>query len=86
MTSYDPATRLLKTNEQREETVRALGRAQVQMLDAHAEYRALFKNAVSLGWGRSDLLKSGFIDPQRLPKPSRGRSSRSSQQVESSDE
>lgn len=64
----DPLHKLLKKDEDREATVRALGDAHHALDEAVAAYRSAFKAATSIGWSKADLTKAGFPDPTRLPK------------------
>ena len=64
----DPLHKLLKKDEDREATVRALGDAHSILDEAIAAYRSAFKAATSIGWSKTDLTRAGFPDPTRLPK------------------
>ncbi len=69
-TDMNPVDKLLKIDEDREATLRALGSAHTALDDAIATYRVAFKTATTIGWSKPDLTKAGFPDPVRLPKTS----------------
>lgn len=69
-TAMNPVDKLLKIDEDREATLRALGSAHTALDDAIATYRVAFKTATTIGWSKPDLTKAGFPDPVRLPKAS----------------
>lgn len=64
----DPVAILLQKDGSREEALRNLGGALEALEEAVASYREAFKDATSLGWPKTDLIKAGFTDPAKLPR------------------
>lgn len=67
-----PVDVLLKADEEKNEMLRALGRALEGVDAAHSAYREAWRSARGTGWARADLVRAGFIDPARLPRGRRG--------------
>ncbi|MCI7456332.1 hypothetical protein [Actinomyces urogenitalis] len=64
----DPLTSLLRADAQRTDAARELTSAMSALVDAASSYRTAWRRATSLGWARTDLVRAGLVDPQRLPR------------------
>lgn len=64
----DPVERLLKADEQKQELVRELGRAQAALIEAATHYRDTWKATTNAGWATSELTKAGFTSLKTLPR------------------
>lgn len=64
----DPVSLLLQKDRSREEALRNLGGALEALEEAIASYREAFRDASTMGWSKTDLIKAGFTDPVKLPR------------------
>ncbi|MDK8237445.1 hypothetical protein [Actinomyces urogenitalis] len=64
----DPLTSLLRADAQRTDAARDLTSAMSTLVNAVSIYKAAWRHATSLGWARTDLVRAGLVDPQRLPR------------------
>ena len=81
MTPIDnPADELLSAENDRATRARELGVALTALLTDVEGYKAAWKAALSAGFAKTDLVRAGFIDPARLPRPKRAGSGRNPSQ------
>lgn len=76
MTPIDmnPVDELLAAESDRDKRARELGAALTALLGDVETYRKAWKQALAAGFARTDLLRVGFIDPAKLPRPRRASS------------
>lgn len=67
----NPADALLAAESDRDKRARELGTALTALLEDVETYRKAWKQALAAGFARTDLLRAGFIDPAKLPRPKR---------------
>ena len=67
----NPVDELLAADSDRAQRARELGTALTALLADVETYRAAWKQALATGFARTDLLRVGFIDPAKLPRPRR---------------
>lgn len=67
----NPVDELLAADSDRAQRARELGTALTALLADVETYRAAWKQALAAGFARTDLLRAGFIDPAKLPRPKR---------------
>lgn len=65
---FDPVTKLLNQDENREDAVRNLGAAMIQLEAVVSSYKNAYKAAIATGWTPRDLNVAGFFDVAKLPK------------------
>ena len=66
-----PVDGLLAAESDRDKRARELGTALAALLGDVETYRKAWKQALAAGFARTDLLRAGFIDPAKLPRPKR---------------
>lgn len=66
-----PVDELLAAESDRDKRARELGAALTALLGDVETYRTAWKQALAAGFARTDLLRAGFIDPAKLPRPKR---------------
>ena len=66
-----PVDELLAAESDRDKRARELGAALTALLGDVETYRKAWKQALAAGFARTDLLRVGFIDPAKLPRPRR---------------
>lgn len=66
-----PVDELLVAQSDRDKRARELGAALTALLADVETYRKAWKQALAAGFARTDLLRVGFIDPAKLPRPRR---------------
>ena len=66
-----PVDELLVAQSDRDKRARELGAALTALLADVETYRKAWKQALAAGFARTDLLRAGFIDPAKLPRPKR---------------
>ena len=66
-----PVDELLAAESDRDKRARELGAALTALLADVETYRKAWKQALATGFARTDLLRVGFIDPAKLPRPRR---------------
>lgn len=66
-----PVDELLAAESDRDKRARELGAALTALLGDVETYRTAWKQALAAGFARTDLLRVGFIDPAKLPRPKR---------------
>lgn len=66
--SFDPVAKLLNQDENREDAVRSLGAAMIQLEAVVSSYKKAYKAALATGWTTRDLNVAGFFDVAKLPK------------------
>lgn len=77
--SNEMVTQLLRADEHKAEMLHALGRAHDNFVSVKEEYRQAWRAATGVGWAKADLVRAGFLSPERLPRvnnPQRRRSRR----------
>lgn len=74
-TDMNPVDELLAAESDRDKRARELGSALTALLGDVETYRRAWKQALATGFARTDLLRVGFIDPAKLPRPRRSSSS-----------
>ena len=67
----NPVDELLAAESDRDKRARELGTALTALLEDVETYRKAWKQALAAGFARTDLLRVGFIDPAKLPRPRR---------------
>ena len=67
----NPVDELLAAESDRDKRARELGTALTALLGDVETYRTAWKQALAAGFARTDLLRAGFIDPAKLPRPRR---------------
>lgn len=67
----NPVDELLAAESDRDKRARELGAALTALLADVETYRKAWKQALAAGFARTDLLRVGFIDPAKLPRPRR---------------
>lgn len=70
-TDMNPVDELLAAESDRDKRARELGTALTALLGDVETYRMAWKQALAAGFARTDLLRVGFIDPAKLPRPRR---------------
>ena len=70
-TDMSPVDELLAAESDRDKRARELGAALTALLGDVETYRTAWKQALAAGFARTDLLRAGFIDPAKLPRPRR---------------
>lgn len=70
-TDTNPVDELLAADSDRDKRARELGTALTTLLEDVETYRKAWKQALAAGFARTDLLRAGFIDPAKLPRPRR---------------
>ncbi|TFH52809.1 hypothetical protein E4J66_06240 [Actinomyces viscosus] len=70
-TDMNPVDELLAAESDRDRRARELGAALTALLADVETYRAAWKAAQAAGFARTDLLRVGFVDPAKLPRPRR---------------
>ena len=70
-TDMNPVDELLAAESDRDKRARELGTALTALLEDVETYRMAWKQALAAGFARTDLLRAGFIDPAKLPRPRR---------------
>ena len=70
-TDMSPVDELLAAESDRDKRARELGAALTALLGDVETYRTAWKQALAAGFARTDLLRVGFIDPAKLPRPRR---------------
>lgn len=65
---FDPVAKLLNHDENREDAVRSLGAAMIQLEAVVSSYKKAYKAALATGWTTRDLNVAGFFDVAKLPK------------------
>jgi len=80
-TDMNPVDELLAAESDRDRRARELGSALTALLDDVETYRRAWKQALATGFARTDLLRVGFIDPAKLPRPRRSSSSGPAREV-----
>ena len=65
----NPVDELLAAESDRDTRARELGAALTALLGDVENYRKAWKQALAAGFARTDLLRAGFIDPAKLPRP-----------------
>ena len=65
---FDPVDKLLNQDENREDAVRNLGQAMIQLEAVVSSYKNAYKAAIATGWTTRDLNVAGFFDVAKLPK------------------
>ena len=70
-TDMSPVDELLAAESDRDKRARELGTALTALLGDVETYREAWKQALATGFARTDLLRVGFIDPAKLPRPRR---------------
>lgn len=70
-TDTNPVDELLAAESDRDKRARELGAALTALLGDVETYRTAWKQALATGFARTDLLRVGFIDPAKLPRPRR---------------
>lgn len=70
-TDMNPVDELLAAESDRDKRARELGTALTALLGDVETYRKAWKQALTSGFARTDLLRAGFIDPAKLPRPRR---------------
>ena len=70
-TDMNPVDELLAAESGRDKRARELGAALTALLADVETYRTAWKQALAAGFARTDLLRAGFIDPAKLPRPRR---------------
>jgi hypothetical protein len=76
-----PVDELLAAESDRDKRARELGAALTALLADVETYRKAWKQALTAGFARTDLLRVGFIDPAKLPRPRRASSTTSAHQA-----
>lgn len=76
-----PVDELLAAESDRDKRARELGAALTALLADVETYRTAWKQALAAGFARTDLLRVGFIDPAKLPRPRRTSSTTSAHQA-----
>lgn len=69
--NMNPVDELLAAESDRDKRARELGTALTALLGDVETYREAWKQALATGFARTDLLRVGFIDPAKLPRPRR---------------
>lgn len=69
--NMNPVDELLAAESDRDKRARELGTALTALLGDVETYREAWKQALATGFARTDLLRVGFIDPAKLPRPKR---------------
>ena len=69
--NMNPVDELLAAESDRDKRARELGTALTALLGDVETYRTAWKQALAAGFARTDLLRAGFIDPAKLPRPRR---------------
>lgn len=64
----DPIASLLAAQHDREQAVRDLNTAHGRLQQAISDYRTAWTTATSAGWARTDLVRAGLTNPERLPR------------------
>ena len=67
----NPVDELLAAESDRDKRARELGAALTALLGNVETYRKAWKQALATGFARTDLMRVGFIDPAKLPRPRR---------------
>lgn len=70
-TDTNPADELLAAESDRTTRARELGTALTALLTDVEVYKAAWRAALGVGFAKTDLVRAGFIDPARLPRPRR---------------
>lgn len=70
----NPVDELLAAESDRDKRARELGAALTALLGNVEIYRKAWKLALATGFARTDLLRVGFVDPAKLPRPRRASS------------
>lgn len=73
---------LLTQDGERIDAARALSERFDALCHEIDEYREAWKKATAHGWVKTDLVRAGFIDIQRLPTPRRTRATATNDTVE----
>lgn len=66
---YSAVERAMELAETRAQALTNLGDAHAQLVAAIESYRSAWKATTGTGWAKTELVRSGFTDPARLPRP-----------------
>ena len=79
--NMNPVDELLAAESDRDKRARELGAALTALLGDVETYRTAWKQALAAGFARTDLLRVGFIDPAKLPRPRRASTATTARQA-----
>lgn len=77
----NPVDELLAAESDRDKRARELGAALTALLGDVETYRNAWRQATAAGFAKTDLLRAGFIDPAKLPRPKRASSTTPARQA-----